>query len=123
MWDKRAEYLSNTDGDTVKVILDQGFGDTKLVTVRLLGVFAPELSEPGGPECQEFVQRWFEENPSSTTRWGFIVTTSRMKRTDKEQMTLDRYVGVITDIGITTNLNAEITEFIHTNGYGGGKGV
>jgi len=111
MWDKRAEYLGNRDGNNVKLVLDQGFGDTKLVDIRLLGVYAPELSEKGGPECKEFVAKWFEAHDTDTTRWRFIVTTSSLKDTD-------RYVGIITDIGIESNLNAELTEFIHANGYG-----
>lgn len=114
MWDKRAEYLSNNDGDTVKVVLDQGFGDTKLVSVRLLGVYAPELSQPGGPECKKFVETWFEKHSTDKARWGFIVTTS--------QLDFNTFVGVITDRAIESNLNAELAEFIHANGYGGGSG-
>ena len=120
MWDKRAEYLSNHDGDTIKMILDQGFGDTKLIDVRLLGVYAPELSQPGGLECQEFVKSWFDRYYLPSTRWSYIVTTSRMKRTDREQMTLNRYVAVVTDLASASNLNAEISEFIYKNGYSGG---
>ena len=123
MWDKRAEYLNNHDGDTVKVVLDQGFGDTKLVDVRLLGVFAPELSQPGGKECQEFVAAWFEANHTPGNRWSFIVTTVRMKKTDSEQTTLSRYVGVITNMTSSSNLNAEVTRFIHEKGYSGGIGA
>lgn len=122
MWDKRAEYLGNHDGDTVKVVLDQGFGDTKLVDIRLLGVYAPELSQPGGKECKEFVAEWFAKNNPSQSRWGVIVTTSRMKSTDREQTTLSRYVGVITSMDGSSNLNAEVVEFIHANGYGSGTG-
>lgn len=123
MWDKRAEFLGNNDGDNVKVVLDQGFGDTKLVSIRLLGVYAPELDQPGGPECKEFVEKWFAKYSTDRTRWDFVVTTARMKTTDREQMTFNRYVGVITDSAITSNLNYELTEFIHANGYGGGTGA
>lgn len=123
MWDKRAEYLDNHDGDTVKMVLDQGFGDTKLIDVRLLGVYAPELSEEGGKECQAFVEEWFETHKLDGTRWEFIVTTVRMKRSDKEQTTLSRYVGVITDLTSTSNLNAEVSQFIQDKGYAGGLGV
>lgn len=109
MWDKRAEYLNNIDGNTVKVVLDQGFGDTKLVTVRLLGVYAPEISKPGGPECKKFVSDWFERWGREKDRWGFVVTTS--------QLSSDQFVGVVTDVALSSNLNAELTEFIHENGY------
>lgn len=123
MWDKRAEYLDNHDGDTVKMVLDQGFGDTKLIDVRLLGVYAPELSQSGGKECQKFVSDWFASNAIDGVRWEFIVTTVRMKRADKEQTTLSRYVGVITNQTVSSTLNAEISQFIHDKGYGGGTGA
>ncbi len=123
MWDKRAEYLDNNDGDSVKMVLDQGFGDTKLIDVRLLGVYAPELSQPGGKECKDFVSEWFEKNSIDGIRWEFIVTTVRMKRTDREQTSLSRYVAVVTNLTSTSNLNAEISQFIQDNGYGGGTGV
>lgn len=122
MWDRRAQYVENHDGDTVRMVLDQGFGDTKQVDVRLMGVFAPELREPGGPECQAFVEAWFQSRIRSGTRWFFVVTTARMKVADREQKTLDRYVGTITSIDGTDNLNLEVMAFIASKGYGGGVG-
>lgn len=120
MWDKRAEYLSNKDGNTIKMVLDQGFGDTKLVDIRLLGVNAPYLTQPGGPECQEFLSEWINNNNPSQTRWSYIVTTFRMRRTDREQVSSNRYVAVVTNMTNTSNLNAELAEFIQTKGYVGG---
>lgn len=120
MWDRRAEYLENHDGDTVRMNLDQGFGDTKLVDVRLMGVFAPELREPGGPECRAFVEAWFQSRLAG--RWSFVVTTARMKVADREQKTLDRYVGTITSLDGTDNLNLEVMAFIVSKGYSGGIG-
>lgn len=115
MWDKRAEYLHNVDGGTVKMILDQGFGDTKLVTIGLLGIYAPGLDEKGGLECKAFVQEWFENNTSAKTRWNFIVTTSKLDE--------DRFVAVVANQKNEFTLNALVAEFIHTNGYGGGSGA
>jgi endonuclease YncB( thermonuclease family) len=122
MWDRRAQYLENHDGDTVKMALDQGFGDTKLVDVRLMGVFAPELHDVGGPECRAFVQAWFEYRLRET-RWGFVVITARMKVADREQKTLDRYVGTVTSLDGTDNLNLEVMQFIVSKGYSGGTGA
>lgn len=122
MWDRRAEYLENHDGDTVRMVLDQGFDDTKTVAVRLLGVFAPELKQQGGPECRAFVEAWFQSRLSTSTRWGFVVTTARMKVADREQTTLSRYVGTVTSLDGTDNLNLDVMAFIVSNGYGGGIG-
>lgn len=122
MWDRRSEYLENHDGDTIKMTLDQGFGDTKLVDIRLLGVFAPELKQVGGIECQAFVQEWFKAHAVKGTRWGFVTTTARMKITDREQKTLDRYVGIVTSLDGTENLNLAIMQFIAANKYSSGIG-
>lgn len=122
MWDRRAIYVSNHDGDTIKMILDQGFNDTKEIDVRLLGVFAPELKQVGGLECQEFVRNWFAWRRSATSKWDFVVTTARMKVADKEQKTLDRYLGTVTSIDGSQNLNVDVMQFIAQNGYDGGTG-
>lgn len=108
MWDKRAEYLDNDSG-SVKMVLDQGFGDTKLVDVRLLGIHAPELSTTNGKACQNFISEWFANNNSSGDRWGFIVTTTQRGRFD--------YVAVVTDLTSSSNLNAELAEFMYHYGY------
>jgi endonuclease YncB( thermonuclease family) len=120
MWDRRAKYVSNHDGDTVTMLLDQGFRDNKEITVRLLGVFAPELSQTGGKDCQDYVEGWFYKFNHVT--WPFIVTTARMKVADKEQMTLDRYVGTITTLDGSNNLNVDVQAYITRNGYSGGVG-
>ena len=120
MWDKRAKLLRVKDGDTVVVVLDQGFGDSKEVDIRLLGVWAPESNQTGGKETKEFVEGWFAKLPS--IEWNFVVTTVRMKTVDKEQKTFDRYVGFVTSQDGTDNLNTEVMEFIHSRGYGGGTG-
>lgn len=115
-------YLDNYDGDTVKVILDQGFSDTKQVDIRLLGVYAPELSQPGGKEVRDFVTEWFMKNGHEIAKWKFVVTTARMKVADREQKTLDRYVATITNLDGTANLNLEVMAFVMANGYLGGVG-
>lgn len=120
MWDRRAKYVSHHDGDTVTMLLDQGFRDNKEITVRLLGVYAPELSEPGGKETREYVEEWFYK--FSNVSWPYIVTTARMKVADKEQMTLDRYVGTITTLDGSNNLNVAVQYFITSHGYSGGVG-
>ncbi len=44
------------DGDTVRVWVDAGFSSYVFVSVRLLGVSAPELHEPGGKEAKAFLE-------------------------------------------------------------------
>jgi len=120
MWDRRAELLNVHDGDTVKVVLDQGFGDTKTINVRLLNVFAPELKQAGGADVRDFVTSWFNQLP--LVAWPFIVTTTRLRTADKEDTSFDRYVGVITSSDGTRNLNQDVQAYIHAKGYPGGTG-
>ena len=121
MWDKRAKVLSNHDGDTLTMSLDQGFGDSKEINVRLLGVFAPELKQVGGKETQQFVADWVSQN-SLGYKWPFIVTTIRGPRSDKETATLGRFVGVVETIDHGCNLNTDVMAFVQKNGYMGGTG-
>ncbi len=75
-------------------------------------------------DCREFVLSWFKQNSGQTTnKWPFVVTTARMKRTDREQKTLDRYVATVTNFDGSRILNAEISEYIHSKGYSGGIGA
>lgn len=121
MWDKRAQLISVHDGDTVRLLLDQGFYDTKQINVRLLNVFAPELKQVGGADCRDFVESWFTQlTPFGT--WNCIVTTTRLKTADKEDTSFDRYVGVITSLDGTRNLNLEVQAYIKVKGYPGGTG-
>ena len=121
MWDKRAQLISVHDGDTIKCTLDQGFGDSKVINVRLLNVFAPELKEAGGADVRDFVKSWFDQlQPYSG--WNFIVTTTRLKTADKEDTSFDRYVGTITSLDGTRNLNMDVQAYINAKGYSGGTG-
>ena len=54
------------DGDTVSCILDKGFGDTKKVSIRLIGLNAPEsrtrraLEKEAGLLVKRVVVQWFD---------------------------------------------------------------
>lgn len=121
MWDRRAEYVDNHDGDNATMILDQGFYDTKRIEVRLNGVWAPELKQPGGPDCQVFVRNWFHSRLIKP-RWNFVVWTTPMPRADRELKTLDRYVANITSMDPHDSLNSAIAMYCLERGYGRGTG-
>ena len=120
MWDKRATIIGIHDGDTLTAVLDQGFRQTTEITVRLLGVFAPELKQVGGPESLAFVRDWV--SGFSTTKWPFVVTTIRGPKSDREITTLERYVAVVETIDHSHNLNIDVAAFVKAQGYGGGIG-
>jgi hypothetical protein len=120
MWDRRARVTATHDGDTLIVVLDQGFGDTKSIHLRLLNTFAPELAEKGGPDTRSFVQHWLDRHDPDGDEWPYIVTTERVK-TGHELMTFSRYVGTLTDKA-GESLNEAVEAFVKEHGYGGGTG-
>jgi hypothetical protein len=122
MWDRRAKVLTVKDGDTLRVVLDQGFGDAKTIDLRLLGTFAPEHDEPGGPETREFVETWLNEHDPDGDEWPFVVTTARVRAGTHEVTTLGRYVGTLTAFDGYSSLNEDINAFVASKGYGRGIG-
>lgn len=122
MWDRRAQYIDNNDGDTVKLRLDQGYDDEKKISVRLFGVWAAESHDVGGEDLQDFVHKWFLARMKPGVTWPFISTTMRMKVADHEQMTFTRYVGVITSTDPNDSLNLAVMRYIIEKGYSGGTG-
>lgn len=120
MWDRRARVVEVTDGDTLKVVLDQGFGDTKEISVRLLGTFAPESSQVGGKETKAFVQAWVAAQPAAT--WPVVVTTALTRSGQHEVQSFARYLGTVTSLDGTDNLNAEVSAFVAAHGFPGGIG-
>ncbi len=43
MYEYKAEYISNYDGDTIRFMVDLGFGIYHRIIIRLAGVDTPEL--------------------------------------------------------------------------------
>jgi endonuclease YncB( thermonuclease family) len=120
MWDRRAHVEDAHDGDTLRVRLDQGFGDTKTLNLRLYETFAPELKQPGGAEAHQFVVDWLNEHNPDGDEWPFVVTTIRT-RADKEAQTLGRYVGILHDVEGHC-LNDDVNDFVADKGYVHGIG-
>jgi hypothetical protein len=119
MHDRRAQYIENHDGDSVTMLLDQDFYDFKQINIRLANTWAPELKDVGGMEVANFVRVWFKTY--SVSKWGFLVFTHRT-RTDRETMTLGRYVADIYTIDMTFHLNSDVMKYIADNNYTGGIG-
>lgn len=126
MWDTRSQYVSNHDGDTVTYMSDLGRRVHNEAEIRLLGVFAPELSQPGGIECRKFVQDWHWQREQGHT-WPFLVVTTQVWASDidraSEKKTLARYIGTVTCIATNESLNVAISEYVRVNGWGGGIGA
>lgn len=126
MWDSRSAYVDNHDGDTVTYLSDLGRSVRHEAAHRLAGVFAPELSQPGGSETREMVRQWHADRTQGH-RWPFLVTTRLVRAGDPdlshENKTLDRFVSDVICMATGEPLNAAVIAFVAARGYGGGIGA
>jgi len=122
MWDYRAQVQSVHDGDTLTVTIDRGFSLLSYdMAIRLQDVFAPELKQTGGPETRQFVVDWI--NARLGAKWPFVLVTTRLPRADREDYTLNRYVGQLWTPGKNCELlNDAVQAFVKAQGYPGGMG-
>lgn len=96
MWDYRAALIRVIDGDTLVLLIDQGFGGRQEEHIRLLGVSAPELRQPGGVEARQYTLDWCSQLPPG--RWPLKLATAPNTNNDPdERRTLTRYLGVVSD--------------------------
>lgn len=116
----RASVVDTHDGDTVRLLVDRGADDESQWWVRLKGVFAPELTQTGGPETRAFVVQWLQDNGDGTP-WPYLLETFRTPRSDVDVTTLSRLVGVVTAAN-GKSLNADVQAFVTAQGYPGGVG-
>jgi len=112
MWDYRAQLHRFIDGDTLVLALDQGFSGRQEEHIRLVGVSAPELREPGGVECAAFTVGWVSSLP--VLRWPlYVVTEPNTNPEPTERRTLVRYLAHVYDISDRTRcLNADLDAFL-----------
>ena len=93
MYEYKADYLKNYDGDTITFLVDLGFGSYRKIRVRLLGVDTPEM-RGGSVESKEKAKlsKIFVEEALSNANEIVIKT-----ELDKS---FDRYLAHVTYDGI-----------------------
>lgn len=106
--------LTIHDGDTVKLCADRGGGDWWPFWLRLAGVYAPELSEPGGIEARDWLAMYLFSLPPKTT--GMVTVTHRRMTSDNDIKSLDRYVGDLF-IGYGTAQQMDIGQLVIDSGH------
>jgi endonuclease YncB( thermonuclease family) len=119
MHDRPARFIDNHDGDTVTMLLDQGFNDRKIITLRLANVWAPELNEEGGQQAKAYL-RFLVTGPNSVEEWPFIVHTQQTK-TGKDIMSFSRYVATVM-MSDGESLNSKLMKYLADTNQTGGMG-
>lgn len=103
MWEYRARLSDKAhedDGDTVLLLLDLGMDVRTEQSIRLAGVWAPELHQPHGLEAAAFTRLTLEEVAERHTargaRWPFVVKTEPNATVERgERRSFTRYVGAL----------------------------
>lgn len=70
LWLYRAKPHKVVDGDTVDLVIDQGFHNFRIQRFRLARIDAIELHSVGGLNAQQFTDQWLH---SSVDEWDLFV--------------------------------------------------
>lgn len=123
----RARLVEVHDGDTVRLSLDRGLDATETpewirlggpTSASALNVYAPELGDLGGRECEGAARSWLEAREGA---WPLVVETWKT-RNDTSKVTLGRYIGAVSDATTGESLNLVMSAYVKAHGYGGGIG-
>lgn len=80
----RATVMSVVDGDTVHLNIDLGLEQSRLLTVRVLGINAPEVKTPEGKAARDWARLYLPVGSA-------LMLTTIKDRTEK----YGRYLGVL----------------------------
>lgn len=106
-----AEVLQVHDGDTATVRIFLGFDISYIAQLRLLEVFAPEISSKDGPKCRDHLKEII----------GDKVTVKIYKtKNGTDLKSFNRYISSITNGDIDVNI--EMKNWLEKNKLTGGIG-
>ena len=118
MYEYKAKYISNYDGDTLIMDVDLGFGITHRINTRLKGLDAPEIRGPDSLRAiksKEFVINFFTQNADTYVR-TWKDAKEKYGRYLVEVFALDRK-----DPDKALSLNKLLIQEGHAKAYDGGK--
>ncbi len=97
-WDRehlyrfRAYPWRSIDGDTFVALPSCGFDMAAFPHIRLLGVFAPEMSDPDGPAARERLWSALHAYPEVAS-WPLRIESTLRVRVVEDTKSFDRYVA------------------------------
>jgi len=112
MYNYEATISKITDGDTVKLSADLGFGISAKITVRCLGINAPELATPEGKTARNALNAKLPP--------GTVCTITTVKDPSLSKEKYGRYLATFT-LADGTNVNDWLVKSGYAVPYDGGK--
>lgn len=112
----RAQLSRVHDGDSAFFLADLGFSVRAEVELRLTGVRAPELNQPGGRETTDFVNGWLAAGAAGNRRWPFWIECLQTSAYEPDlKMTFTRYIATVwlfDQRGLEQSLNYHVNTFL-----------
>lgn len=115
LWTCRAQLVRVTDGDTVVMTMDQGYGGRQEEAIRLIRDWAPEKRDVGYLETTTFTGQWYRSVLATTRRrWPFVVQSIPNTNLEpNEGRSFVRYLGLIYAYDDPENcLNDQVAVFL-----------
>ena len=110
---KVLQVLKITDGDTVKLEIDQGFGNRKVTNIRMMGYDAPETYRPineiereAGYKVKEFLMQLVMDHVNNLFVWT--------EKADKYGDRWDGYLFYKDQTGQLQEINEQVQTFMET---------
>ena len=109
MYDYQAKLVEVHDGDTMWLLVDQGMYSRQQASIRLKGVFCPEVkSGTSGAKATAETVAWFHKHEHAAT-WPVHVVTEKDKRS------FVRYIGSVTCSTCKDSLNDHLIGLGYTD--------
>jgi len=94
LWHYRARMPEIVDGDSTRLLTDNGYYIRAEPNIRIADLFAPEAWQPGGRDATERLRRALHDY-TSARRWPLRVISRQRETVVSEVKSFDRYVSDI----------------------------
>lgn len=109
-WKHPGRITRYIDGDTIEALIDLGFGQFNLWTIRLLGINTPEMNTPGGEPAKQHLRALCEKHSDEGRNLYFV--SHKPKRGN-----FGRYLFEILSADMAVNINQQMISDGHAVPY------
>jgi endonuclease YncB( thermonuclease family) len=113
LWRYRARLVAVHDGDTIDVLVDNGFRSRHQPAIRLFDVFADELWTPTGKAAQAALAGALTPTPDG---WGLRLVVKQLETVVGEDTSFERWVADVVQVDAAGALH-NIGDWMVANGW------